>query len=123
LTIPTPAGAQANATNAAFRIGQRGFARAVPAGYTTANTVKCAGFPSGRFSGGQDHTTSHTAMALYKSEITQFLEELKTQKPDLEAQQRQGRSLLWDKDPIDLEERARAKSARVAQKPYVYSLD
>ena len=34
-------------------------------------------------------------MALYKSEITQFLEELKTQKPDLEAQQRQGRSLLW----------------------------
>ena len=62
-------------------------------------------------------------MALYKSEITQFLEELKTQKPDLEAQQRQGRSLLWDKDPIDLEELARAKSARVAQKPYVYSLD
>ena len=62
-------------------------------------------------------------MALYKSEITQFLEELKTQKPDLEAQQRQGRSLLWDKDPIDLEERARAKSARGAQKPYVYSLD
>ena len=62
-------------------------------------------------------------MALYKSEITQFLEELKTQKPDLEAQQRQGRSLLWDKDPINLEERARAKSARVPQKPYVYSLD
>ncbi|CAJ0850222.1 DUF3460 family protein [Ralstonia flatus] len=62
-------------------------------------------------------------MALYKSEITQFLEELKAQKPDLEAQQRQGRSLLWDKDPIDLEERARAKAARVAQKPYVYSLD
>lgn len=62
-------------------------------------------------------------MALYKSEITQFLEELKTQKPDLEAQQRQGRSLLWDKDPIDLEERARAKCARVPQKPYVYSLD
>ncbi|HWV03653.1 MULTISPECIES: DUF3460 family protein [unclassified Ralstonia] len=62
-------------------------------------------------------------MALYKSEITQFLEELKTQKPDLEAQQRQGRSLLWDKDPIDLEERARAKAARVPQKPYVYSLD
>lgn len=62
-------------------------------------------------------------MALYKSEITQFLEELKTQKPDLEAQQRQGRSLLWDKDPIDLEERARAQAARVGQKPYVYSLD
>lgn len=39
-------------------------------------------------------------MALYKSEITQFLEELKTQKPELEAQQRQGRALLWDKEPI-----------------------
>ncbi|MFU0433042.1 DUF3460 family protein, partial [Acinetobacter baumannii] len=64
-----------------------------------------------------------TAMALNKSEITQFLEELKTQKPDLEAQQRQGRSLLWDKDPIDLDERTRAQAARVAQKPYVYSLD
>lgn len=62
-------------------------------------------------------------MALYKSEITQFLEELKTQKPDLEAQQRQGRSLLWDKDPIDLDECTRAQAARVAQKPYVYSLD
>ena len=62
-------------------------------------------------------------MSLYKSEITQFLEELKTQKPELEAQQRQGRALLWDKDPIDLEERARPKAARVPQKPYVYSLD
>ena len=62
-------------------------------------------------------------MALYKSEITQFLEELKTEKPDLEAQQGQGRALLRDKEPIDLEERARAKAARVAQKPYVYSLD
>ncbi|ATG19219.1 DUF3460 domain-containing protein [Ralstonia pickettii] len=62
-------------------------------------------------------------MSLYKSEITQFLEELKTQKPEIEAQQRQGRALLWDKDPIDLEERARAKAARVPQKPYVYSLD
>ncbi|MDF7012658.1 DUF3460 family protein, partial [Escherichia coli] len=103
MTIPPPAGAQANATNAPFRIGGRGFARAVPKAVTTANTVKCAGFPPGIFPRGQDHPTSHTAMALYKSEITQFLEELKTQKPDLEAQQRQGRSLLWDKDPIDLE--------------------
>ena len=59
-------------------------------------------------------------MALYKSEITQFLEELKTQKPDLEAQQRQGRSLLWDKDPIDLEERAEQKASRVEQTPYQY---
>ncbi|AEG68363.1 MULTISPECIES: DUF3460 family protein [Ralstonia solanacearum species complex] len=62
-------------------------------------------------------------MSLYKSEITQFLEELKTQKPELEAQQRHGRALLWDKEPVDLEERSRAQLARVPQKPYVYSLD
>jgi len=62
-------------------------------------------------------------MSLYKSEITQFLEELKTEKPGLEAQQRLGRALLWDKAPIDLEERARAQAARVAQKPYVYAPD
>jgi hypothetical protein len=62
-------------------------------------------------------------MALYKSEITQFLEELKTQKPELEAQQRQGRALLLDKEPINLDERTRAQAARVAQKPYVYSID
>jgi hypothetical protein len=62
-------------------------------------------------------------MALYKSEITQFLEELKTQKPELEAQQRQGRALLWDNEPINLDERTRAQAARVAQKPYVYSID
>ncbi|WP_157779429.1 DUF3460 family protein, partial [Cupriavidus pauculus] len=30
---------------------------------------------------------------------------------------------LWDKAPIDLEERARANASRVAQKPYVYSSD
>ncbi|MHA6882096.1 DUF3460 family protein [Ralstonia pseudosolanacearum] len=62
-------------------------------------------------------------MSLYKSEITQFLEELKTSKPDLETRQRQGRSLLWDKEPVDLEERSRAQFSRVPQKPYVYSLD
>ena len=62
-------------------------------------------------------------MALYKSEITQFLEELKTQKPELEAQQRQGRALLWDKEPINLDERTRAQAARVAKKPYLYSID
>ncbi|AMP36906.1 DUF3460 family protein (plasmid) [Ralstonia syzygii subsp. celebesensis] len=62
-------------------------------------------------------------MSLYKSEITQFLEELKTQKPELETQQRQGRALLWDKEPVDLAERSRAQLSHVPQKPYVYSLD
>ncbi|AOY92972.1 DUF3460 domain-containing protein [Cupriavidus sp. USMAA2-4] len=62
-------------------------------------------------------------MALYESDITQFLKTLKKEQPSLEAEQREGRALLWDKAPIDLDERARADASRVAQKPYVYSLD
>ncbi|EYS87620.1 hypothetical protein CF68_01990 [Cupriavidus sp. SK-4] len=62
-------------------------------------------------------------MAIYESEITQFLKQLKQERPTLEAEQRDGRALLWDKSPIDLEERARAEASRVAQKPYVYAQD
>ena len=32
----------------------------------------------------------------YTSETTQFIEQLKAQKPTLETQQREGRALLWD---------------------------
>jgi hypothetical protein len=60
-------------------------------------------------------------MAMYESEITQFLKTLKQERPSLDAEQREGRALLWDKAPIDLEERARADASRVAQKPYVYA--
>ena len=55
----------------------------------------------------------------YTSEITQFIEELKAKKPTLEAEQRAGRALLWDRD-IDREEQAEYDSARVPQQPYVY---
>jgi hypothetical protein len=55
----------------------------------------------------------------YKSEITQFLEELKAKKPQLEEAQRQGRALLWDR-PLDSEFLDEARRARVPQKPYVY---
>lgn len=57
---------------------------------------------------------------MYQSDITQFLNQLKQQKPSLEAEQRQGRALLWDKQPIDLDERAKQQAARVPQTPYVY---
>ncbi|MFJ3047083.1 DUF3460 family protein [Herbaspirillum chlorophenolicum] len=56
----------------------------------------------------------------YVSEITQFIEELKTKNPALEEQQRAGRALLWDKEPVDLDKTARDKASRVAQQPYVY---
>ena len=55
----------------------------------------------------------------YKSEITQFIEEMKAKKPTLEAEQRAGRALLWDRD-IDRSEQAEYDAARVAQQPYVY---
>jgi hypothetical protein len=59
-------------------------------------------------------------VAMYQSDITQFLEQLKTRKPSLEAEQRAGRSLLWDKQPVDLDESAEQKASRVPQTPYVY---
>lgn len=56
----------------------------------------------------------------YQSEVTQFLNQLKQQKPTLEEEQRKGRALLWDKQPLDLDERAAQQRARVKQTPYVY---
>jgi hypothetical protein len=58
--------------------------------------------------------------AMYQSDITQFINQLKDQKPQLEEQQRKGRALLWDKQPIDLEERERQQASRVRQTSYVY---
>jgi hypothetical protein len=55
----------------------------------------------------------------YNSDVTQFITELKAAKPDLEAQQRAGRALLWDKH-VDRELQGEWKQARVNQKPYVY---
>ena len=59
-------------------------------------------------------------MAQYISEITQFLNQLKQQEPDLETQQQSGRALLWDKAPITLEEQQRTQASRVKQPAYVY---
>ena len=57
---------------------------------------------------------------MYQSDITQFINQLKDQKPQLEEQQRKGRALLWDKQPIDLDERERQQASRVKQTSYVY---
>jgi hypothetical protein len=57
---------------------------------------------------------------MYQSDFTQFLNKLKQEKPSLDEDQRRGRALLWDKKPIDLEERTSEQSARVKQTPYVY---
>jgi len=56
----------------------------------------------------------------YESDFTKFLKDLKQKDPELEQKQRAGRSIWWDKEPIDLEARRRAAESRVRQQPYVY---
>ena len=55
----------------------------------------------------------------YRSDTTQFIDQLKAAQPDLEARQRAGRALLWDKN-LDRTLQSEYAQARVAQKPYVY---
>ena len=55
----------------------------------------------------------------YTSGITEFIDQLKTHKPELESKQRQGRSIWWD-SAIDREDQREFQQARVAQKAYVY---
>lgn len=62
-------------------------------------------------------------MARYISEFTQFLSELKSEQPQLEAGQQAGRALLWDQEPLSTEDQRRAKAAKLKQRAYVYSND
>ncbi|WP_225783901.1 DUF3460 family protein [Xenophilus sp. Marseille-Q4582] len=55
----------------------------------------------------------------YTSDATQFIEQMRKQKPTLEAEQRAGRALLWDKQ-IDRQAQAEMNAGEVAQQPYVY---
>jgi hypothetical protein len=55
----------------------------------------------------------------YQSDVTKFIDELKAKKPTLEAEQRAGRALLWDKQ-IDRSAQAEYEDAKVPQSPYVY---
>ena len=55
----------------------------------------------------------------YTSDVTSFIQELKDKKPTLEAEQRAGRALLWDKS-VDRSAQADFNAARVDQQPYVY---
>lgn len=58
----------------------------------------------------------------YTSDVTQFLQQLKAQKPTLESEQQAGRALLWDKQ-LDRQAQDEWRRARVPQKPYVYQTD
>ena len=58
----------------------------------------------------------------YEYELTQFISQLKAKDPQLEARQRAGRALLWDKN-VDRNAQVDYTDARVDQKPYVYATD
>ena len=55
----------------------------------------------------------------YKSDVTNFIDELRALKPTLEAEQRAGRALLWDKS-LDRTAQADWQDAKVPQQAYVY---
>ena len=55
----------------------------------------------------------------YRSDVTQFIEQLKAQRPTLEEEQRRGRALLWER-PVDRQAQEEWRQARVPQQPYVY---
>ena len=55
----------------------------------------------------------------YRSDTTQFINQLKAQNPALEAEQFKGRSLLWDK-VVDRLAWKGFRKAQVPQTPYVY---
>lgn len=55
----------------------------------------------------------------YTSDITQFLEQLKSAHPELTQGQQAGRDLLWDKQ-VDRAAQSEFRAGQVAQQPYVY---
>ncbi|HRK38939.1 MAG TPA: DUF3460 family protein [Burkholderiaceae bacterium] len=55
----------------------------------------------------------------YTSDATDFIESIKSANPALEAGQREGRNLLWDKD-IDHSVQKDLLAGQIAQKPYPY---
>ena len=58
-------------------------------------------------------------LGMYRSELTQFLEALKKERPHLEVEQRRGRALWWDK-LLDRDRLARQAESRLQQPGYVY---
>ena len=55
----------------------------------------------------------------YESDATKMVRELLTQRPEILAEQRKGRSIWWDAK-LDLDALRRWRESRVNQKAYVY---
>lgn len=58
----------------------------------------------------------------YQSDVTQFIEQLKADQPDLEARQRAGRAIWWDKH-LDREALQQWRAAQLPAKPYPYGTE
>jgi hypothetical protein len=56
-----------------------------------------------------------TKHAMYESEHTKFIKELKEKSPGMEE-----RALLWDKAPLSLDEQRRVAESRLRQQAYPY---
>ena len=61
-------------------------------------------------------------MALYESEYTEFMREMKLKNPEWNEDQRVGFSLLWDKK-VDLTEQQRLEEEKEPQRPYPYDVN
>jgi Protein of unknown function (DUF3460) len=59
-------------------------------------------------------------MAIYQSDVTQFLNKLKAERPHLEEEQRKGRAIWWDREPLDMEKVRQNQESRVLQQAYPY---
>ena len=57
---------------------------------------------------------------MYVSEITHFLEDLKSHDPAIAVDQKKGRAISWDKKPQSAEDREEIADSRVRQNGYVY---
>ncbi len=55
----------------------------------------------------------------YQSDATQFIEQLKADRPHLDNAQQEARALLWNAS-VDRHGLKELNAGRVAQKPYVY---
>jgi hypothetical protein len=56
----------------------------------------------------------------YESDHTKFIKDLKEKTPGMDERQVEGRSLLWDKAPLSLDEQRRIAESRLRQNAYPY---
>ncbi len=57
---------------------------------------------------------------LYESHLTKLIRALKSERPELDREQQDGRAIWWDKTARDLAERRNMDEGSVQQQAYVY---